>query len=212
VLIDDLVTKGTEEPYRMFTSRAEYRILLRQDNADIRLTPKAHELGLAKQERIDRVLFKQKQTKEIIDYFKKESIEPDEINPALEAISSAPITQKVKMFGILTRPTITLLDFAIYSQKVKEFISKYDMESIEQAEILMKYEGYISKEHELADKQTRLEDLVLHDDFDYKRLTSLSMEAREKFTKVRPRTIGQASRISGITPSDVSILIVYLGR
>ena len=212
VLIDDLVTKGTEEPYRMFTSRAEYRILLRQDNADIRLTPKAHELGLAKQERIDRVLFKQKQTKEIIDYFKKESIEPDEINPALEAISSAPITQKVKMFGILTRPTITLLDFAIYSRNVKEFISKYDMESIEQAEILMKYEGYISKEHELAEKQTRLEDLVLHDDFDYKRLTSLSMEAREKLTKVRPRTIGQASRISGITPSDVSILMVYLGR
>jgi len=212
VLIDDLVTKGTEEPYRMFTSRAEYRILLRQDNADIRLTPKAHELGLAKKERLDRVHFKQKQTQEIITYFKKESIEPTEINPALEAIGSAPIIQKVKMFGILTRPTITLLDFAIYSPKVKEFISQFDMESIQQAEILMKYEGYISREHELADKQIRLEDLLLHDDFDYKRLTSLSLEAREKLSKIKPRTIGQASRISGITPSDISILMVYLGR
>jgi tRNA uridine 5-carboxymethylaminomethyl modification enzyme len=212
VLIDDLVTKGTEEPYRMFTSRAEYRILLRQDNADIRLTPKSFELGLAKQNRLDRVIFKQKQTNEIIKYFKTESIDPSEINPALEAISSAPISQKVKMFGILTRPTISLLDFALYSPKVKEFISKYDLESIEQAEILMKYEGYISKEHELADKQTKLEDLILHDDFDYKRLTSLSAEAREKFSKIRPRTIGQASRISGITPSDISVLMIYLGR
>lgn len=212
VLIDDLVTKGTEEPYRMFTSRAEYRILLRQDNADIRLTPKSYELGLAKKERLQRVNLKQKQTQEIISYFKKESIDPEEINPALEAIGSSPISQKVKMFGVLTRPIITLLDFAIHSPKVKDFISKYDLESIEQAEILMKYEGYISREHELADKQTRLEDLILHDDFDYKRLTSLSTEAREKLTKIRPRTIGQASRISGITPSDISILMVYLGR
>jgi tRNA uridine 5-carboxymethylaminomethyl modification enzyme len=212
VLIDDLVTKGTDEPYRMFTSRAEYRILLRQDNADIRLTPKSFELGLAKRERLDRVMEKQKNSSEIINYFKKESIDPAEINPILETIGSAPIVQKVKMFGILTRPTITLLDFALASEKVKEFISEYDIESIEQAEILMKYEGYISKEHELADKQTRLEDLILHDDFDYKRLTSLSAEAREKLTKIRPRTIGQASRISGITPSDISILMVYLGR
>lgn len=212
VLIDDLVTKGTDEPYRMFTSRAEYRILLRQDNADIRLTPKSYELGLAKKERLNKVNLKQKSTQEIISYFKKESIEPAEINPILETIGSAQIIQKVKMFGILTRPAITLLDFAIASLKVKEFISNYDFESIEQAEILMKYEGYISKEHELADKQTKLEDLVLHDDFDYKRLTSLSAEAREKLTKVRPRTIGQASRISGITPSDISVLMIYLGR
>jgi tRNA uridine 5-carboxymethylaminomethyl modification enzyme len=212
VLIDDLVTKGTEEPYRMFTSRAEYRILLRQDNADIRLTPKSFELGLASQERLDRVNEKIKNAQEIIKYFKTESIDPEEINPTLEVIGSSPIIQKVKMFGVLTRPTIALLDFALNSPKVKEFISKYDLDSIEQAEILMKYEGYISKEHELVDKQTRLEDLVLHDDFDYKRLTSLSAEAREKLTKVRPRTIGQASRISGITPSDISILMVYLGR
>ncbi|MCW3103518.1 MAG: tRNA uridine 5-carboxymethylaminomethyl modification enzyme MnmG [Bacteroidetes bacterium] len=212
VLIDDLVTKGTEEPYRMFTSRAEYRILLRQDNADVRLTPRSYELGLASKERLDKVNEKIRNANEIISYFKKESIDPEEINPALEVIGSSPITQKVKMFGVLTRPTITLLDFALSSPKVKEFISKYDLESIEQAEILMKYEGYISKEHELADKQIKLEDLVLHDDFDYKRLTSLSAEAREKLTKIRPRTIGQASRISGITPSDISILMVYLGR
>jgi tRNA uridine 5-carboxymethylaminomethyl modification enzyme len=212
VLIDDLVTKGTEEPYRMFTSRAEYRILLRQDNADIRLTPKSYEIGLASKDRFDKVQLKQKQVGEIIDYFKKESIEPSEINVALEAIGSSPITQKVKMFGILTRPNVTLLDFALDSEKVKSFISNYDLEVLEEAEILMKYEGYISKEHELVDKQLRLEDLILHDDFDYKRLTSLSMEAREKLTKIRPRTLGQASRISGITPSDVSILMVYLGR
>ena len=212
VLIDDLVTKGTDEPYRMFTSRAEYRILLRQDNADMRLTPKSFEIGLAKKERLDRVNIKQKNTQEIISYFKKESIDPAEMNPVLETINSAPISQKVKMFGVLTRPTITLLDFAIASAKVKEFISNYDLESIEQAEILMKYEGYISREHDLADKQSRLEDLILHDDFDYKRLTSLSAEAREKFSKIKPRTIGQASRISGVTPSDISVLMVYLGR
>ncbi|MEO6903136.1 MAG: tRNA uridine-5-carboxymethylaminomethyl(34) synthesis enzyme MnmG [Bacteroidia bacterium] len=212
VLIDDLVTKGTDEPYRMFTSRAEYRILLRQDNADIRLTPKSFELGLASKERLDRVNLKREQTNEIINFFKKESIEPAEINPILEVINSAPINQKVKMFGILTRPSISLLDFALAAPRIEKFISKYDLESIEQAEILMKYEGYINKENELADKQIRLEDLILHDDFDYKRLTSLSMEAREKLTKVKPRTIGQAARISGITPSDISILMVYLGR
>lgn len=212
VLIDDLVTKGTEEPYRMFTSRAEYRILLRQDNADIRLTPKAYAIGLASRERYDRVVFKQQSVTEIIDFFKKESIEPTEINPALEAIESSLINQKMKMFGILARPNVTLLDFALYSEKVRKFISNYDMETLEEAEILMKYEGYISKEHELVDKQIRLEDLILHDDFDYKRLTSLSAEAREKLTKIKPRTLGQASRISGITPSDISILMVYLGR
>jgi len=212
VLIDDLVTKGTEEPYRMFTSRAEYRILLRQDNADIRLTPKSFGIGLASQERLERVNFKVKQTDKIISYFKHESIDPTEINPVLESLGSALVTQKVKMFGVLTRPSISIMDFARLSIKVNEFLSNFDFECIEEAEILMKYEGYISKEHELADKQMRLEDLNLHDDFDYQRLTSLSKEAREKLTKVRPRTIGQASRISGITPSDVSILMVYLGR
>ena len=196
----------------MFTSRAEYRILLRQDNADMRLTPKSYEIGLAKKERTEKVLLKQKHSNEIINYFKTESIDPDEINPVLNELNSSPTVQKVKMFGILTRPNITLLDFTKFSQKAEKFISKYDSESIEQAEILMKYEGYISREHELAERQNRLEDLNLHDDFDYQRLTSLSAEAREKLSKIRPRTIGQASRISGITPSDISILMVYLGR
>lgn len=212
VLIDDLVTKGTEEPYRMFTSRAEYRILLRQDNADIRLTPKSYEIGLASKERLDRVHFKQKECDEIIKYFKKESIAPEEINPALEELKSAPIVQKVKMFGILSRPKVSLNDFAKSAERVKEFIGKFDKESIEQAEILMKYEGYISKEDDLANKQAKLEDYALADDFDYKQLTSLSTEAREKLSSIRPRTIGQASRISGVSPSDISILMIYLGR
>lgn len=212
VLIDDLVTKGTDEPYRMFTSRAEYRILLRQDNADIRLTPKGYELGLASKERLDKVTEKLKSANEIIKYFKEESIDPSEINPLLLEIDSSPINQKVKMFGILTRPTITLLDFKKYCPKVKDFLANHDPESIEQAEILMKYEGYIFKESEMADKLIRLEGIELHEDFNYKQLTSLSTEAREKLSKVKPRTIGQAGRISGITPSDLSILMVYLGR
>jgi tRNA uridine 5-carboxymethylaminomethyl modification enzyme len=212
VLIDDLVTKGTEEPYRMFTSRAEYRILLRQDNADIRLTPKAYEIGLASKDRLDRVLEKQKNANEIIRYFKSQSIEPEHINTVLEELGSAPINQKVKMFGILTRPNVSLLDFTKHASYVEEFVSKYDSESLVQAQILMKYEGYISRENELAERQLKLEDLNLHDDFDYKRLTSLSTEAREKLSKIRPRTIGQASRISGVSPSDISILMVYLGR
>lgn len=212
VLIDDLVTKGTNEPYRMFTSRAEYRILLRQDNADIRLTPRSHELGLASKERLDRVNQKLRETKEVIKFFKEESIDPTEINPALEAIGSAPVTQKVKMFGVLARPNVTLLDFAIYSPRVKSFIENYTWESVEQAEIQMKYEGYIGKESEMAEKMIRLEGIRLQEDFNYHQLTTLSAEAREKLSKIKPGTIGQASRISGITPSDISVLMVYLGR
>jgi tRNA uridine 5-carboxymethylaminomethyl modification enzyme len=212
VLIDDLVTKGTNEPYRMFTSRAEYRILLRQDNADIRLTPRGNAIGLASNERLDRVNKKRSDSQKIISYFKKESIDPIEINPFLEEIVSAPITQKLKMFGILARPNISIADFIKSSPKVKQALSEYDGETLEQSEILMKYEGYIVKENEVAQKLQRLEDLVLHDDFNFKQLTSLSAEAREKFEKIRPRTIGQASRISGVTPSDISILMVYLGR
>jgi tRNA uridine 5-carboxymethylaminomethyl modification enzyme len=212
VLIDDLVTKGTDEPYRMFTSRAEYRILLRQDNADIRLTPKAYELGLASRERYDRVLSKQDNAKKIIDFFKKHSVEPGDMNPILEEIGSAPINQKVKIFGVLTRPNIDIYAFSRASVVIDSFLKNFDEESIEQAEILMKYEGYISRENEIADKMLRLEDIVLHEDFDYKRLTSLSTEAREKLNKIKPRTIGQASRISGVSPSDISILMVYLGR
>jgi tRNA uridine 5-carboxymethylaminomethyl modification enzyme len=212
VLIDDLVTKGTDEPYRMFTSRAEYRVLLRQDNADVRLTPKSFELGLASKERYERVKEKIKQSEEIIKFFKNESISPKEINPFFESIGSSPINQKLKMFGIISRPGVSVNDFVRSSSAVKNFTQNFRSESLEQAEILMKYEGYISKEYEMAEKLQRLEEIKLHDDFDYSRLTSLSTEAREKLSKVRPNTIGQASRISGVSPSDVSILLVYLGR
>jgi tRNA uridine 5-carboxymethylaminomethyl modification enzyme len=212
VLIDDLVTKGTDEPYRMFTSRAEYRILLRQDNADVRLTPKSHKIGLASKERLDRVNQKNSETSMIIKFFKDESISPNEINPFLESIGSALLSQKVKMFGVLSRPGVSLNDFVCHSSAVKNLVETFFPESIEQAEILMKYEGYISKEYEMAEKIQRLEEIKLHEDFDYDRLTSLSLEAREKLSKIKPNTIGQASRISGVNPSDISILLVYLGR
>jgi tRNA uridine 5-carboxymethylaminomethyl modification enzyme len=212
VLIDDLVTKGTDEPYRMFTSRAEYRILLRQDNADTRLTPLGYKIGLASKERMDKVEQKVKHVNEIVDFIKNESIAPEEINPLLAERESANINQKVKMFGILTRPNIDLGLFKNYINRIASSLKEYHEEELEQAEILVKYEGYIQKEKELVEKQYRLESLILHDDFDYNRLTSLGVEAREKLNKVRPNTIGQAARISGITPSDISILMVYLGR
>jgi tRNA uridine 5-carboxymethylaminomethyl modification enzyme len=212
VLIDDLVTKGTDEPYRMFTSRAEFRLLLRQDNADVRLTPVGHELGLASKDRLDRVNAKVINSRKIVNFFKEQSISPEEINEALVAKESAPITQKVKMFGILSRPNVQLSDFILSSDKAKEFLSGFNSDELEQAEILMKYEGYISKEREMAEKLTRLEDILLHDDFNYRQLSSLSTEAKEKLSKIRPKTLGQASRISGINPSDISVLLVYLGR
>ncbi len=212
VLIDDLVTKGTDEPYRMFTSRAEYRILLRQDNADTRLTPLGFKIGLAGKDRMDRVEQKVKHVNEVVSFIKNESIAPDEINHLLNARESASISQKVKMFGILSRPNIDLMLFKNNIERIQNSFKAYDDEELEQAEILVKYEGYIQKEKEQVEKQDRLESLVLHDDFDYARLTSLGTEAREKLNKVRPKTIGQAARISGITPSDISILMVYLGR
>ena len=212
VLIDDLVTKGTDEPYRMFTSRAEYRILLRQDNADTRLTPLGYKIGLASKERMMRVEEKVTHVDEIVAFIKSESIAPEEINPLLAERESSNINQKVKMFGILSRPNIDLALFKNNIERIENSLDVYNEEELEQAEILVKYEGYILKEKELVDKQFRLESLVLHDDFDYNRLTSLGAEAREKLNKVRPKTIGQAARISGITPSDISILMVYLGR
>jgi tRNA uridine 5-carboxymethylaminomethyl modification enzyme len=212
VLIDDLVTKGTDEPYRMFTSRAEYRILLRQDNADTRLTPLGFKIGLASQDRMNRVDKKLKHVDELVSFIKNESISPEEINTFLAEQDSAPIHQKVKMFGILSRPNIDLALFKNNIKRIEDSFINYKEEELEQAEILVKYEGYILKEKELVEKQYRLESLVLHNDFDYARLTSLGAEAREKLNKVRPKTIGQAARISGITPSDISILMVYLGR
>lgn len=212
VLIDDLVTKGTDEPYRMFTSRAEYRILLRQDNADLRLTPRSHELGLASAERYERVKIKMKGAEDLVGYFKNTSAEPGQINPLLDERGSPAVTQKVKMFGLLSRPGISILDFAQYNNSFRDYLMQYDNETIEQAEIIMKYESYIEKENETAGKIRKLENIRIDEDFDYTRLTSLSAEAREKLSKVRPRTLGQASRISGVNPSDISILMVYMGR
>jgi tRNA uridine 5-carboxymethylaminomethyl modification enzyme len=212
VLIDDLVTKGTEEPYRMFTSRAEYRILLRQDNADIRLTPKSHELGLASKERNDRVMEKLKNAQKIIKFFRDESIAAEEINPVLEQIGSSALTQRVKMFSVLSRPGVSIYDFVNASPAVSDFLGQYRREDVEQAEILMKYDGYIQREHELADKLSRLDNVPLDQELNYSQLTSLSAEAREKLSKIKPSTLGQASRISGISPSDISVLMVYMGR
>ena len=212
VLIDDLVTKGTNEPYRMFTSRAEYRILLRQDNADIRLTPRSFELGLASKERMDRVGEKMKASKEISEYFKQISAEPNLINSYLESIESALINQKIKYFNVLSRPNVSIKELVKYDKSLNTFMSNYDDECIEQAEILMKYEGYIEKEQEMVEKQLRLENLELHHIFDYKTIPSLSAEAKDKLNRVKPKTIGQASRISGISPADISVLMIFMGR
>lgn len=212
VLIDDLVTKGTDEPYRMFTSRAEYRILLRQDNADIRLTPKAYELGLASKERLNRVEQKMQASKLITNYFKQTSAEPEIVNSYLASIDSALINQKVKYFSILSRPNISIVGLSNCDHELNLFLKNFDSECVEQAEILMKYEGYIFKEQEMVDKQNRLESLELHHILDYKNIPSLSAEAKDKLNKVKPKTIGQASRISGISPADISVLMIYMGR
>jgi tRNA uridine 5-carboxymethylaminomethyl modification enzyme len=212
VLIDDLVNKGTDEPYRMFTSRSEYRLLLRQDNADTRLTPISHKLGLASVERMKKVEEKVKNAESIISYFKNNSIEPAEINPFLESITSSPITQKMRYYNVLSRPNISIPDMLRYCKELDRNVSGYDNETIEQAEILMKYDGYIERESENADKLKRLEELKLRPDFNYDEVSSISAEAREKLKKIKPQTLGQASRISGINPSDVSILMVYMGR
>jgi tRNA uridine 5-carboxymethylaminomethyl modification enzyme len=214
VLIDDLVTKGTDEPYRMFTSRAEYRILLRQDNADFRLTPLAHALGLASDERLNRVKEKYDDANSLLDFMRNQSVEPSEINPTLTALGSAEINQKLKIGGLLSRPQVQIGDLISNISAMAAFIAEHnlDRESIEQAEIQLKYDGYIQKEQENADKLNRLEDIKLHDNFDYRALNSLSAEAKEKLSKIKPASLGQASRISGISPSDISVLMVYLGR
>ena len=212
VLIDDLVTKGTDEPYRMFTSRAEYRLLLRQDNADIRLTPISNALGLAGDDRMKRVTEKINGYNKIIDHFKNTSAEPFVINGFLESVSSAPISQKTRYFNVLSRPNVSIKDLASHDQVLANALFGYDAETIEQAEILMKYEGYIEREKENADKHKRLEDYVISGDFNYDTIKSLGAEAIEKFKKFKPHTIGQASRISGINPADISVLLVHLGR
>jgi len=210
VLIDDLVTKGTEEPYRMFTSRAEHRLLLRQDNADIRLTPIAHRLGLVGDDRLEKVKQKIASANELVSYLRKTSIGPDKVNPILAAIGSSPISQKTKCSNILTRPHVHIAHIAQADATLAGLLAKHNEEIIQQAEIQVKYESYFDKELEIVSKMKRMEDQVINPDFDYSSLVSLSKEAREKLIKVKPRTLGQASRISGVSPSDISVLMVYL--
>jgi len=213
VLIDDLITKGTEEPYRMFTSRAEYRTLLRQDNADFRLTPKAFEIGLASEQRMRKMEKKKEKASAFVQFFKETSAAPEEINPIFHARESALVDQSDKMFKFFSRPEVTMEDMKKIPS-VKKYIEEngLDTEMIEQAEIQVKYSGYIDKEKNNADKLNRLEGLKIPASFDYSKLKSLSFEAREKLTKIKPATVSQASRISGVSPNDVSVLLVYMGR
>lgn len=213
VLIDDLVTKGTEEPYRMFTSRAEYRTLLRQDNADLRLTKKAYDLKIIGRERLENVLKKEKQTKLGIHFLKKTSIAPETINPILEHKNTAKITQATKLFKIATRPQLNFEDLR-HLGIIQDFIKKetINQDVLEQIEIHVKYSGYIEKEQKNVLKLHRLENLKIPENFDYQKIKSLSYEAREKLTQIQPITIAQASRISGVSPSDLSVLLVYMGR
>tara|TARA_R100000541_G_C1888066_1_gene83223 strand:- start:396 stop:1481 length:1086 start_codon:yes stop_codon:yes gene_type:complete len=213
VLIDDLITKGTEEPYRMFTSRAEYRTLLRQDNADFRLTPKAFELGLASEERLKQMEKKQKQSSNFVQFFKDTSVGPNEINPILKSKDSATVGQSDKMFKVFSRPEITMEDMRKI-EAVSEYVeeNKLNREELQQAEIQVKYSGYIAKEKNNADKLNRLEGIKIPKNFDYSKLKSLSYEAREKLKAIQPTTVSQASRISGVSPNDISVMLVYMGR
>ena len=213
VLIDDLITKGTDEPYRMFTSRAEYRTLLRQDNADIRLTPKGYDLGIASERRLRRMEEKLSKAEAFVSFFRTQSVKPDEANPVLESKNSAPIRQSDKMFKVFSRPNIGIEDVRKFAA-VDAYINDHDLdrEVIEQAEIQVKYSGYIAKEKNNADKLTRLEYVKIPTGYDYSQIKSMSYEAREKLKKVQPTTVAQASRISGVSPNDISVLLVYMGR
>ena len=211
VLIDDLITKGTEEPYRMFTSRAEYRLLLRQDNADIRLTEKAYNLGLAKENRLRKVEEKIAKSDELETFLRETSLKPGIINPILETIESSPVDQAYRAAQILTRPNMTLERLETI-EAIKDVASTYENEVREQAEINIKYKGYIEKEKENVAKLNRLETIRIPEDFDYSKITSLSAEAKQKMAKVKPKTIAQAGRISGVSPADINVLLIYLGR
>ena len=213
VLIDDLVNKGTKEPYRMFTSRAEYRILLRQDNADLRLTPKARALGMAgTDERMDRIEEKNTAINTLQDFFEKQSISPDQINNYLESIKSSPLKQQVKLKSVITRPGVSIEALANHHEGLRKLLKSHRKEDIETAETDIKYAGYIVKEKEMADKMNRLEDVYFYKEIDFHSIKALSAEAREKLTEIRPQTIGQASRISGVSPADISVLLVHMGR
>ena len=215
VLIDDLVTKGVDEPYRMFTSRAEYRILLRQDNADERLTDLSSKIGLAKQERVKLLASKRELVNRIIDFLRSSSVAPDEINNFLQASGTSALKQKMKLIEVAKRPQVRLnelIDLIGGLRKIKKECGHRAGEIIEAAEIAIKYEGYIAREKIMADKIKRLERIKLDEDFDYERLKSISTEARQKLSKIKPKSIGQASRISGVSPSDISVLLIYMGR
>ena len=214
VLIDDLITKGVDEPYRMFTSRAEYRILLRQDNADVRLTPLSYQLGLASKKRYDKVMQKETKVSSVIDFVKKQSVLPNEVKNMLVLQNTSELKQKQKLSSLLLRPQVNILQLANTVSAFKKFVevNSIDEEILQLAEIRVKYEGYINKEKSLADKMRSIEEIPLKNDFDYFALGSLSYEAREKLTKIKPKTLGQASRISGVSPSDINVLMVYIGR
>jgi len=212
VLIDDLINKGTDEPYRMFTSRAEFRTLLRQDNADLRLTEKSYQLGLASEERMQLVQQKLQQVQYAKDALSKISLEPEEANGFLISVSSSPLVNKQKVLQLLLRPNVTLEALTNAIPSLANKLVSFTREVLEQVEIQAKYDTYIEKEKELVEKMSQLEDLIIPDQFNYNKLVSLSNEARQKFMRIRPRTLGQASRISGVNPSDVQILMVYMGR
>jgi tRNA uridine 5-carboxymethylaminomethyl modification enzyme len=212
VLIDDLINKGTDEPYRMFTSRAEFRTLLRQDNADLRLTEISYRLGLASQERMEKVKIKKEQVEKVKGILSAVNIEPEESVAFLESVQSAPLVLKQRAAQVLLRPMIGLESMMNHIPKIKELLKEFDSTVLEQAEIQIKYDTYITKEKELVTKMSQLEDLLIPDNFDYEKLVSLGTEAKQKFKKIRPRTLGQASRISGVNPSDVQILMVFMGR
>ena len=211
-MIDDLISKGTEEPYRMFTSRAEYRTLLRQDNADLRLTEKSYRLGLASQERMAKVKAKREAVDRIKSILRAVMIDAGEVNAYLEKIGSAKIDEKQRAVKLLLRPDITMADFINNIHSLHAQLSSYDTEVLQQAEIQLKYERYIEKEQDLVRRMSSMENTLIPDSFDYDRIAALSAEALQKFKKIKPRTLGQASRISGVNPSDVQILMVYMGR
>jgi tRNA uridine 5-carboxymethylaminomethyl modification enzyme len=215
VLIDDLITKGTDEPYRMFTSRAEFRILLRQDNADLRLTPMAHKLGLQNDDALERVENKRNGVNNFLNDLKSLGVTPEEANPVLESLGSSLLNQQVKLTSVLSRPQVVLASLQLMSSSINDLVESYSKihpDIPQQTEILVKYDGYIHREQELANKISRMDDLKISTDIDFNQLTSLSLEARQKLNAIKPTTIGQASRISGISPSDISVLLIYLGK
>ena len=213
VLIDDLITKGTEEPYRMFTSRAEYRTLLRQDNADLRLTEVSHNLGLASKDRLQNVIKKKSDTLSFVSFFKKTSVKPDEINPILKQKNSSEVSQSLKLYKVFSRPNVTLDDMTGL-ESVKRFVSEnsFSPDVLEQTEVQVKYSGYIEKEKANAKKLNNLENIKIPSNFNYSKVQSLSTEATQKLNKIKPTTLSQASRISGVSPNDISVLMVYMGR